>query len=1307
MIESPLSNNYGAKIRQLEIEKKYWEGYLNGDDADAFILPTEYINLQEFRYGMTSDKGFARQLESVGGTLLIPSPTPVPPLSQNICIGIAYDNAHRRVVFFMYNTQGEHEIFCFDYMANAIYEVLQSSQVTGGLNFDKNHLIHSARVENGSVYWTDNLNEPRRVNIDAGIKMNQPSYVTPIVAYVTPVSQSVIAWIRRQPGLPPLQTKIMPAVVTAAPNFIAKEAFQFAYRYQYRTYEYSTLSALSTLADFNEEDSPPSITNLNIPNTSLFSGAYLATNFLLPTSTTPAYGPNIQAKITRVGTAGPNAGAADISIPLNWVGYPATRTVTRVIVEGVNAYFHQLPGNGSTGVLSAGPRPASIPQSGKWYISYRDGVHPTLNILQTWDWGLADAAFPPTTEANLTLYTSTPTPSKQFNEIDISIPLAEKIDQDVLQVDLIANYLLSGVFFIIKSWNKLKAAEAAQIAAHNAGTSALAYHFLNNQVGIAIDSAYAVKPFDSVPLLAATIEMAKNRGFMGNYLIGYNSSALITSLATSFTITVVGAAVGSFITGTWYLINFFNAARTQVYHEYVIKTATSVTFQPFSPQYYYTVAGAAPPFPITITTGLIPLGTSYTDIMAYYLTQTGDSQPGNLGSVVNQNITVALLSQNQAVNYGVLAKAFKANSFYQAAITFYDFAGRKCGVITNDTLKLTIPNTGFSANQYVTAINWTLSNTNALAEIPPWAYYYSIDLTKNLRTRFFVEAVGFGAYATKDVSGNYTFTNLVYSSDLAGVAIDISFLASNGMGYIFTQGDAVNIYVNGANYNLAVIGQSGKYIICDLYNIGALGGSALMQYEIYTPYQQSTVEPYFEMSQLFAVFNPATAGRQYSVTQGQIAGDVFLFQRQNFSITYIAEAMSPNNKLYTRWFTDAGRPNFTDTIGQVSKVTSVAYSNTFIAGSQNNGLSTFDALDAEDLSPDFGPIQKLQLASKVQQIGTVMLAICSGPATASIYLSENTLISQTGDSVIAQANTVIGSVHELRGAFGTLHPESVIEFRGAIYWYDLQNSKVVQYADNGLFPISNYKLSRYWNLFSQAYKALTADQIEALGSRPFVFGTADPQHGELLFTVPRTLSAPPLGYLPDYPSEPYPFDIWDGQGKTIVYKLYTDPNRWQGSYAFTPEYSFYMENNLYLFKHGDLYVGNQSANYCNYFGVQYQPKVMCLSNQQLNKPKSYNNASVEGNQAPQQLYMMARYPNLQSSDLVVDDFKNLEGIFYAPILRNRLDPAFDNNFSAALIAGEKMRTTALYIMGKWDATAGIVQVKFLNVGYTLSLGQKA
>lgn len=1120
---------------------------LDADSADFRVMQNAYINLKDFRFGPTSDKGFAQQLEAVGGTALITNSLPA---GTNYCIGVAQDLPNRRVIFFNWNSNGSHGIYCYTYVTNTIQAVLLNSQ-NPGLGFDRLHLIHSTRVENGCVYWTDNLNEPRRIDINAGLALNggAPGY-TP---YSNPISSAVMALIRRQPGLPPLQQKMVQSSPTVASNMIQSEAFLFAYRYTYRNFELSTLSGFSTLANVNSTD-------------------------------------------------------------------------------------------------------------------------------------------------------------QNFNRIDITIPLGEKIDQDVIQIDLVALYMISGIAFVIHSWRTAVAADAAAIAAHNAGTVALQYSFYNSEGGIALDAAYTNKLFDSVPLQAATLEMAKSRAFLGNYTIGYTTPT-VTSLNYTLTQSTYTAGSTGTLTGEWFRIAYIDTF-SDFFSHLVIRTTFPVhSTDPTHAYYYYTwiLESTIPPYPSSLNAAeLIYQGYDLNSVV------------GNLVNYYHENIRGSIIlrtstdqGQSSVVNPGgtssssLLGKGFKSFSTAQLSISFKDYAGRECGILTNPNLIVQFPaahaTTDGTQYTFINAIDWSLNNASALAEIPSWANYYSVNITKCLRTRFFIQCLGAVVYAARDASNNYTFTTTAYASNLAGVAVDITLLQSTSMGYVFAQGDVARLFVNGAYYNLTITGQQAQYIICTLTNVGSLI-STIGQLEIYTPYKRQSNEPYFEQSQIFSVANPGTNSRTYGTTSGVISGDIYILQRTDGPASYITETMSPNDKYYLNWFTDAGRPNFVDNIGQVVKPTSIAYSNTFIAGSQNNGLSTFDALDTQDISPDFGGISKLQLASKVSKIGTVMLAICAGPTTASLYLGENTLLTQTGDSILGQSNTVIGSIHELKGNFGTLNPESVVEFRGNIYWFDVQNGMVIQYADNGLFPISNYKLSRFWKLFADQYKSMSTAAIEALGSRPFVFGTADPHHGEILFSVPRVLSVPPNGTLPDYPSVNWPFDIWDGQGKTLVYKLYTDPNHWQGSYSYQPDYLFNLEDNLFSLQNGQLYLHNQT-NYCNFYGVQYNPTVMGVCNQQTNLPKVYNTFSAEANALPSWVYFYAAYPYSQVSDVLDYQFSNKEGVWYTTIYRNKLDPQFGGQYAQALLSGERLRTTALYYMAQWNGGT-LIQVKFLNVGYTVSLGQK-
>jgi hypothetical protein len=257
---------------------------------------------------------------------------------------------------------------------------------------------------------------------------------------------------------------------------------------------------------------------------------------------------------------------------------------------------------------------------------------------------------------------------------------------------------------------------------------------------------------------------------------------------------------------------------------------------------------------------------------------------------------------------------------------------------------------------------------------------------------------------------------------------------------------------------------------------------------------------------------------------------------------------------------------------------------------------------------------------------------------------------------------------------------------------------------NGLFPISNYDIRKFWKLFTEAFNAASINQIEAWGGRPYVFFGVDPYSNELLCSVPKVLQDPPKGYLPDYPDMPYPFDIFDGRAKSVVYKLDENPNWWQGSYDIPAENFLYTGNELYAMKDGSLHRCNSETTWCNFFGVDYRSRIMFLSNEQPTTPKAYNNVALQSSVIPETTYFRTEYPFIQATDLKdFDAWGNLEGIFYCTLRNDKLTPSATGLMTNALITGEKMRGTVLKIMLEFGL-GKYITFKFVNLGYSKSLG---
>lgn len=1121
------------------IEKRYFLKGINADD-DPKLLDTEScLNIMNARMAVT-EFGRNLRLENVPGTTLVPQVVR-PPYGQDQTIGTAQDEDNGRLLFFNYNSVGDHGIYCYDPSVGAlgtIYAVLYDSQVIGGLNFNRNTLIHSARVENGSLYWCESTNnEPKRININAGIEMNKAGTFPAVVPYQYPMSLSVLYWIRRQPGLPLTTEKKTNASYDN--NFIANEAFQFYWRYIDRGYETSTLSALSALVNYNK---------------------------------------------------------------------------------------------------------------------------------------LADT----------------------YNYITVTAPLGETIQQDVVQVDFVVKYLNGGKSFVFKSWDKNIAADNLAIYQHNNASIPLAIDFYNDILGIALDDAYSVKPFDSVPIYAQTIEMARFRSFMANYTIGYDTP-LISSLTAA-----AQTSSSAVLTGQWVLIEYNSGASRRYFLDLGPLGFFDANIQPSPPPYPSTYAYGNMTF---ITLG--PANFALYIFANYPNWINGIQYPGSSATITGGPPVPGISG----------TEAFKSGASYQVSIEFLDHAGRKSGIFTSSLLKISSGERIYDQLEYTTGINWSLSNVNSVNEIPVWAYYYSVNITKCLSTRYFIQSrVKNITYATKDADGLYVFNNSAYSAVRNGVAIDVTLFNSYGIGYAFSEGDLIKVYIGISLYNLSIVGQDGNWIICELKNLGTLGNTASPKtnalFEIYIPYKTSASEPNYEVAQLFKVTNPATASRSYSTFAGTINGDITVLTRNDGTADYLTENMSPNDKFYGQWNTDSGRPNFIDRIGQVTKTNSIAYSNTLIQGTKTNGLSTYDALDVKDISDECGDIVKLQVANKVSdEQGTVMLAICQNQ-TASCYLGEVQLVGSEQNAFVAQAAGVIGTVNILQGSFGTITPESVFQYLGLVFFLDLRNGAFIQYSPNGLEPVSRYKMSRFFKRYSKDYLVASMNNLDNINGFHHIRCSIDPFTKEVLCNVPSLIYQNYANNLPSYSSVPSyatsiidRFDIYDQLGKTMSFMF--EENKWGQNYEYGSEWMDYLHNQMYGFKNGDMYIHNKdTVNYNRFFGTNRPVRICGVGNINPSLLKDLANVAVESNAAPDFSVAMANYPNVQITDLAAIDYVNQQGIFYAAWLRDRLSPNVSGTADQKLYTGDQLSDIALFWMLEFQRYSSLFYCNFVDISWAESRGQK-
>lgn len=1091
----------------------YFDGGLNADDDFELIKSGQWVNGSNIRV-FSTDKGSVNRVEAVGGSALLFNNLPA---GTNRCIGGCEDEGNSRMLFFNWNSNGNHGVYCYYTSTGIGYQVMMSADVIGGLGFSRYQYIHSCGVANGIIYWVNSTNsQPRRINIEAGIKAYAPTFITTFIAYSLPVKQSVISWIRKPGGLPPTmakQTQTSPVIVY---NFIRYAAFQFCYRYNYRDYESSTLSPYTETANYNATEDT-------------------------------------------------------------------------------------------------------------------------------------------------------------YNCIDIALPYFEDIEQDVLSIDLVARFMESDQYFIIKTWIKTDTANAAEIAAHNAKTTLLNYRFYNSTSGEALNDVYKKTLFQSIPQYVQTMAIAKNRAFFANYWEGQNTPEQ-TSLAVSYNTLTIGSNGFATIVGTWcrlFIQKPGSGSPSQTF--WILRT--TVPFGPLAPAavYYYKLPDAVvvPPYPLTVSVSdLTFVGSNTIHVRGYYISNILPADWIYASAAITPIADTSTVTGGSAPGM-FLSRAFKSGASYQIGITFFDEYQRKCGVKTKDSLIINVPSAMVN-NNYVVFLDWVLSNTNALTEIPDWAHYYSIDITECLTTRFFLQGAGTAIYAEKNSAGAYTFVATAYANYRAGIAVDITSLEAYKMGYTFNEGDVARLKIGSTEHQLSVIAVDGKYVILELKDIGTLSPTDVT-FELYTPYKKSATELFYEVGNLFLINNPGNILRTYSNVTGTISGDIYLLSRSYFAANIVTEAMNVNDKFWKNWFANIGRPNKIDTIGKKKLTGNIKWTDVFLEGTKVNGLSSFQPLNTITLGSENGAAIKLQLASKVQTDGSVLLALCE-KETVSCLLGEQEIFDSQGNSFIAKSDNVIGSFKALQKGMGTRHPESVFENNGLVFFYDQANSAYVQYSNNGLDAISNYKMTRPVNLFSQKLATLSTAQIELLGSDAYVIGGYDPHHQEVLFSIPSTEAVAPKGLLEDYGTD-YPYDIYDGKGKTLMFK--DQQNKWIGSMHFEAEKFITIDNNLYAFKNGGLFKMN-SEQKANFFGVQHTAKLMFSANP--GNIRTFASIALDGNKKPSFIHFRTEDPYVQSSDLVADDFREKEGRKWSPVLRNRLDPNAAGDYMDKMFSGEKLIGKFLLVM---------------------------
>lgn len=899
------------------------------------------------------------------------------------------------------------------------------------------------------------------------------------------------------------------------------------------------------------------------------------------------------------------------------------------------------------------------------------------------------------------------------NEISISLPLEEDVPQTVRKVRLIARRLDTNVTYVIRVWDKDITADATAITTHNAGTVAgdrLTFVFNNNKYIETIAPAIADKIEDSVPRNVQALQVNSDRLFLSNFTTGFAGTG-ISSLtiaqvkknfasapATTYNMYEVTAIFGFPYTNTPYYFRGFFVLKPSDNTYWVIQGA-------------YATQGGSYPAVTTPTTPVVlqsNCGTVLGGDMLKFLF-------GNSITVTTFNSTARGTVQDGIVQVVNLPMIFKSNSPRSVGICFYDKFHRIIEAVVKDTNTFTPSSTfGAVSEDKTTGITCTVSNAAALTEIPEKAFYYGFIIGQPYVTQNFVEFKETNVkYGKKNADGTFT-VDLTNPATSEFLVVNVGSLLKNGIGYIFQEGDlcrvAIQMTAGGQLFTktVKIITQIGSNVLTELVDVGTISGAASQaNFEIYTPLQQIESRFYYEVANKFAIANPGTGSRAYSTLSHTIPGDTPIVERLDAANSkYFAEAMSSNDLFSKFWFTNAGRPIAIFKAREVVEPNVISWSNTRFLGTEINGSSSFEVNNRQSLPINAGDVKKLINTSSLQEEGGVMVALCQRE-TLSLYVGRAQVSDETQFSLILKTDTVIGTVNGLRGSFGTLHPESVVFFRGNLYWFDAINGAFVRYSNNGLFDISNYKMKRVASLLAQRMQIKNTGTNIATGFRNKIVGGIDVRHEEVLWTIPKVFDTAPKGSLSDYsPASDYvyPYDLFDGASKTLVFKIQAD--KWMSSFSFVADGFCSCNNELYSFNAGRLYRHNTGA-FNTFYGTAYKSRMAYVINEEVNQTKVFKSINIEGDTKPSWTHMRTEWPVVQSTEIVTSEWVPKETGYYSPIRNSRLSPnPAGATVNEKMIKGEPMRGQFLLVCMDFDGGGSQMNTRFFNVLHNRSYGHK-
>ena len=217
--------------------------YLNKDDDARLVKTVEMTDALNVRISSDAD-GNGGVIKNAYGNDDIPFRAGDElPNGDNEVIGVVSNPQDGEIYFFVWNENEDHSVYRFSSSSNQAQLVYRSST----LSFARYSTIRASVIKNLSdellIYFTDGINEPRKINATRAILGLYPAAFTS----GTDAEKLVCTAVAKQPPMTP-PTFVFSTNPLLKQNNLYESTFQFAAQYIYQDGERSAISPYSELA---------------------------------------------------------------------------------------------------------------------------------------------------------------------------------------------------------------------------------------------------------------------------------------------------------------------------------------------------------------------------------------------------------------------------------------------------------------------------------------------------------------------------------------------------------------------------------------------------------------------------------------------------------------------------------------------------------------------------------------------------------------------------------------------------------------------------------------------------------------------------------------------------------------------------------------------------------------------------------------------------------------------------------------------------------------------------------------------------